>query len=272
MQVREQKRLVIGGIYVILAGLLLYGFFAWIRVEPTCFDQVQNGQEEGVDCGVLACSNTCDPEVLPLDVIEERVFKIRDGEYDFLARIRNPNLIYGAAKVPFQIEFKDAQGSVVGTDSGTLYVLPAQTRYFVKTSLRVSNPAAEAHLVLGTITWTKTNSTDLKIDFPLRRESFTSGGTPGAAHEYEAIISNNSDFDFAKVDISIILRDAAGQIVAVNGTDVRTLQSRTERYFKVTWPTAIGANLQAQVEGTTNVFENSNFIKRYGTQEQFQEF
>lgn len=255
-----------------IAGLVLYSLFVWIKVEPTCFDQIQNGQEEGVDCGVIACNNTCDPAVLPLETMEERVFRVRDGEFDFLARIRNPNLIYGAATVPYVIEFKDGQGSVVGRDSGSIYLLPAQTRYFVRTSLRVSGPVAEAHIVLGEITWVKVNTADLKIDFPLRRESFTSGNTPGAAHEYEAIISNNSDFDFAKVDISIILRDAAGEIIAVNATDVRTLQSRTDRYFKVTWPTSIGTGLAAQVEGTTNVFENSNFIKRYGSQEQFQEF
>lgn len=272
MEDRQKRQLYIGSVYAIIAIVLLYGLFVWIRVEPTCFDRVKNGKEEGVDCGVIACSNTCDPEVLPLQVADERVFKVRDGEYDFLAAIRNDNLIYGAVKVPYTIEFTDGQGSVITRESGSLYVLPGQTRYLVRTSVRVAGQVAEAHVKLGMITWTKLNTSDLKIDFPLRRESFTSGQTPGAAHEYEAIIANNSDFDFAKVDISIILRDAAGQIVGVNMTDVRTLESRQERYFKVTWPTSIGSDLRAQVEGTTNVFENSNFIKRYGTQEQFQKF
>jgi hypothetical protein len=270
MSDRLQKQLVIGLGYLILLSGIVYGLFIWVRVEPTCFDHVQNGQEEGVDCGTVACGTSCAPAILPLEVMDTQLFPVREGEYDFMARIRNTNLLYGAAQVPYTLILKDAQGVVLALETGKLYVLPAQTRYLIRTSLR--GAIATVGVQLGEVSWAEVNATDLKVDFPLRRESFMVAKTPGAAQEYEGIIFNNSDFDFAKVDIAVIVRDATGAIIGANTTDVRTLPSRSDRYFKVTWPQALGKNLTAQVEATTNVFENSNFIKRYGTQEQFQQF
>ena len=83
---------------------------------------------------------------------------------------------------------------------------------------------------------------------------------------------NSSDFDFDKVEVGVILFGDDNQIVAVNRTNIRTFLSRTERGFSVSWPTELPESVRQDIEVLTNVFENANFIRNYGTQERFQKY
>ena len=59
----------------------------------------------------------------------------------------------------------------------------------------------------------------------------------------------------------------------VGKTDIRTFVAKSERGFNVAWPFALSRNVARQdVEASTNLFENSNFIKSYGSPEKFQKF
>ena len=90
---------------------------------------------------------------------------------------------------------------------------------------------------------------------------------------YEGVLFNDSDFDFAKVDVVVILFDDAGLALAVGQTNTNTFLSRTERYFSVSWPSQVRGTVAAiRVQASTNLFENENFVKRYGTQEKFQNY
>ena len=85
------------------------------------------------------------------------------------------------------------------------------------------------------------------------------------------MISYDKDFD--KIDVAVILFDNTGKIVGVGKTDIRTFVAKSERGFNVAWPFALSRNVARQdVEASTNLFENSNFIKSYGSPEKFQKF
>ena len=76
MEKRRQKQLLIGLIFVLILGGIGYGLFDKLfLIEATCFDQVQNGKEEGVDCGTLACGKVCEEPVRPLEVLMEKVIE-----------------------------------------------------------------------------------------------------------------------------------------------------------------------------------------------------
>ena len=67
--------------------------------------------------------------------------------------------------------------------------------------------------------------------------------------------------------------DANDKILGVNTTELRTVASRTERYFKVVWPTLLsGVVAKTRVQAEADLFSNENFIRRYGTQEKFQQY
>lgn len=266
------KQIVIGVIYITLFAGIGYGVKRLLVVEPTCFDRIQNQGEERADCGVV-CGNLCDPVTMPLEVESVQLFPAGKGLVDVLVLLTNPNGVYGSGKISYELIFKDAQGLELKDNkySGQFYIMPAQRRYLVISSLPVSADAETASIDIKDVAWVKVNIAEMpQIDFVLRREEYKDLGTVGAV--FEGVIQNNSDFDFAKIDISIILLDESGQPIAVNSTDVRTLLSREERYFKVQWSVPVPDSASRIVDSATNAFLNENFIKKYGSSEKFQQY
>jgi len=261
MGVRLQKQLIIGLIFILIFGGAVYGLVDWFFIiEPTCSDQIQNGEEEGIDCGTIACGVACEEAIKPLQVSDEKLFKMGTGDYDFVAKISNPNSSYGASEIRYSIALAG-----LGTRSGTTYILPGQTKYIVVTSLRTDTDISSAGLKVDFVEWTKLDVPSGEVNFISSREQF-------ANSVFEGAVFNDSNYDFDTVDVSVILFDLSNSIIGVNRTEVRTLASKTERAYKMIWPVSQNGVSRAEVQISTNLFENSNFIKSYGTQERFQKF
>ena len=262
---RQKKQLIIGVIFILLLAAAGYGFIdRFFIIEATCSDGIQNGKEEGIDCGTLACGFVCQEPVKPLQVSEEKLFRIGPGNYDFVAKLVNPNSSYGASEIAFSIGLAG-----LGTRPGATYILPGQTKYVVHASLRTEGEVSSADLRVNSVQWEKLDMPAGEVELVNRRSSFVVSANESA---FEGAIFNDSNYDFDSVDVSIVLFDASNSIVGVNHTVIRTLLSNTERSFRVVWPFALDGVVRTEVQATTNLFQNSNFIRSYGTQERFQEF
>jgi len=267
MTSRTSKQLIIGLVFILIFGGAAYGLIDWFFIiEPTCFDQIQNGEEEGIDCGTLACGVACEEAIKPLQVSGEKLFKMGAGDYDFVAKIFNPNTSYGASEVRYSIALAG-----LGTRSGTTYILPGQTKYITVTSLRTDGdlPAqagvSSVGLKVDFAEWEKLDLPPGEVNFISTREQF-------ANSVFEGVAFNDSNYDFDTVDVSVILFDSSNSIIGINRTEIKTLASKTERAYKMTWPFPQNDVFRTEVQISTNLFENSNFIKSYGTQERFQKF
>src|SRR3989338_1221880 len=255
-------------IFVLLIASISYGLIDYFfLIEATCFDKVQNNSEEGIDCGLLACGVACEPAILPLNVLSQKLIEVRSGDYDFVAQINNPNSFFGTSRAKYTLDF----GGVIPNRSGTFYILPGQTRFIIVNGIRSDSTLTSVSINITEVGWEKVEVFE-NINFPIQRKSYAVVDKNCVFSEFEAVVLNNSDFDFDKVEVGVILSDGDNNIVAANRTDIRTFLSRTERYFKVSWPVALSETARQDIEILTNVFENSNFIKRYGTQERFQKY
>lgn len=271
MYKRVEKQIVIGLIFILVIGGIGYGFIDYFFIiEPTCFDGIRNGKEEGVDCSFLVCGVACEPEILPLNIISQRLIEIKENDYDFVARINNPNSFFGASLVRYKLNIRENDGTILD-NSGTFYILPGQTRFLIVPGIRTANGAAAVSIDITEIEWEKVEAFG-NINFSVQRKSYSVIDQNGVFSELEAVILNDSDFDFDKVEVEVILFDENNEIIAVNRTDIRTFLSRTERHFKASWPVELPETIRQDIELLTNVFENSNFIKRYGTQERFKKY
>lgn len=267
---RFLKQLIFGIIYLVIFVAIGYGIYAWIRVEPTCFDGVQNGQEEGVDCGTIACGKLCEPQILPLQILSSKIIQVGDGDYDFVADVFNPNTAYGSGRVAYNLIITDLQGQK-NQSGGEFYILPGQTKYIVKSSVKTSE-IASAEIEVVTVDWQKMDFQSDSVTFALQNKEYQDQRQAGRSL-VSGNVFNNSDYDFEKVDIAVLIFDEEGQITAVNQTDIRTFQAKTQRGFFVEWPLSLGENVgRVDVQITTNLFNNSNFIKTYGDQEKFQKY
>ena len=266
MAQRTQKQLIIAAIFVLILGGIGYGFVDYFFItESTCFDGVRNGLEEGVDCGTLACGVACEPAIIPLSVVSQKLIEVRPGDYDFVAQINNSNSLFGASRVRYELNL----GTVKTT--GTFYILPGQTRFVIIPGIRSDSVSSGAFVDITEVEWQRVETFE-NISFPVQRKSYTEVDKDGVFSKLEAVILNSSDFDFDKVEVGVILFGDDNQIVAVNRTNIRTFLSRTERGFSVSWPTELPESVRQDIEVLTNVFENANFIRNYGTQERFQKY
>ncbi|MBX4211327.1 MAG: hypothetical protein KW806_00800 [Candidatus Yanofskybacteria bacterium] len=266
---RLTKQLIIGAIFIILLGGVSYGFFGVFTSDPTCYDGIQNQTEQGVDCGVV-CGVLCLPAPESLQVKATQLLPAGNNEYDLVLQISNPNTIYGSEEVVYDVILKNDAGQEVRRH-GLFYILPGQTRFIVESKI-----ISTGHLELGQVAisepqWYHMQGPEGLVDFPLKREQYRK--VRDTLHEFEGVILNNSDFDFDQVDLTVLLVGPDNTLVGATQTNIRTILARTERGFKVSWPFALPAAVQrVQVEATTNVFKNSNFLRTYGTPERFQSF
>ncbi len=260
MEARTQKQFIVGIVFILILSGIGYGIYAGLVTKTSCNDGIKNGKEEGVDCGILACGKSCEPIIMPINIVSSQFLKVGQADYDFVAQLSNPNTSYGASRLEYNL----------GSISGLSYILPGQTKWLVLTALKIPDGIQGVRLVIKNVQWEKLDMPNNTVSFILRSKDYRPApkGT-----EFSALLYNDSNFDFDKVDVAVILFDDTGNIIGVNNTDVLTFVSRTERGFNVVWPFALPGNVARQdVEATTNLFENSNFIKSHGSQEKFQKF
>ncbi len=209
----------------------------------------------------------------PVQVIYAKLFNIQNNDYDFIAKVTNPNTDYGSPTVNYQITFSNSAGVQVGTKTGSFYILPGQTKYVIQTPIKFSEPVALALMTIKSIDWQKLNPVAASgVNLFVRNPNFISVNQQGVFSKVGGSILNNSDFDLNKVDLNIVLLDQDNTPIAVNKTDLMTFLAKTTRGFEVTWfKPFVGQVNRVDVEANTNVFENSNFLRLYGGQEKFKQ-
>ena len=240
----------------------------WSKNRPTCSDNIRNGQEEGVDCGTVACGRACASSIQALVVQDVRLIKTPIGDYDMAALVYNPNVDYGADSTDYDLVLVDSTRKEISRQNNSFYILPGQTKYIVQTSLKGVSDDSLAQLDIKSVDWQKVTMAQ-DITFIITREA--------TMHDmgqtiYQAVITNNTNFDFDTIDVNMVVTDSSGAIIATNRTNFQTFLSQTNRSIKVTWPFVLPADARIQTEVNTNVFNNANFLKRNGTQEKFQQY
>ena len=120
----RQRKLSIIVTMVVLVVFVVSGvlFRAFYQV-PSCSDGVQNGAEEGVDCGGI-CPNLCVAQPLPLRDVWRRIFPVADGVYAAVAYVENQNQTLYVPEVQFEFELYDTNSTLIGRVSQTTPIMP----------------------------------------------------------------------------------------------------------------------------------------------------
>lgn len=275
---RSIRRIFIVIIFLAILGLGWW-FFQWLN-KPiiSCTDKIKNGQEEGVDCGVLACGLECPIELGSPQVISTKLIPSSSAgsagqqDYDFVAEIKNPHTDFGASEVAYELILFNGSGQELLRKEGIFYILPNQTKFLVLPFLTTEKNVSDIDFKIKSAVWQKVDSMN-GVNLTTLRQNYTILEN-GNSSALEAVVLNDSDFDFDTIDIDIVLRNQNGSIIAINKSEINTLLAHTERGFRVVWPFPITENvLETEIMPSTNLFDNSNFIKRYGSGfEQFQRY
>ncbi|HAU07397.1 MAG: hypothetical protein UW46_C0005G0003 [Candidatus Yanofskybacteria bacterium GW2011_GWF1_44_227] len=269
MDKRSAKQFFIGAIYLIIFALLAYGIYAmFFKVVPTCTDSIQNGKEVGVDCGIQAGCEPCGEAIKPIDIISSQLIKVNEGDYDFVAQATNPNTELGSSRVDFDLVYKSSDGTEkISPDF--FYIAPGQTKYIVRQRVQIED-IASVEIKIKNAAWSKLDIATEPVNFVVKKD-YVVVNADGVHSQVLGTVYNPSNYDLSNVDVAVVLYGESNKIIAVNKTDIKTLNSQSERQFKVFWTKPFaGTYYRADVEVTTNLFDNSNFIKAHGSTEEFQ--
>lgn len=245
---RLLKQIIIAGIFFGLVGSAVYFFIQDAPLLPSPSPAVS---------------------INPLLVNSQKLLKVGEGDYDFLAEIKNPNFDFGASEAFYELNLFDSGDNLILTKKGNMGLLPGQSGFEIISPIKTGVEPSRAEFKIIDVTWGRLREFIPQNLFSVKNQEYSGS-------KLKATLHNNSNFDFDRVDISVVLYGANNSILAVNKTDVRTMLSRTDRAFEAAFSAFNPADLSSvatiEVSARTDVFKNSNFIKEHGTQEKFQRF
>lgn len=187
---------------------------------------------------------------------------------DIVARLQNKNSRAGTGKYPITFTVKDNAGGVIGHFTQEAYVLPGGLQYVVV--LDVPMPAGKT---FGNVEVTPPSSitlTPLPDDVRLPEFSvFLRDRTTPSSGIYKlerqtGIVTNNSTFDWEKVEVTGVALNSKGAVIAVGKTFVGKLLIGEQREFTLEWPFPDDQTSRVVVLATTNIYSDENIVHIIG--------
>ena len=284
MDYRRRKQIIIVSILALIFVLLGIGaYYKWFYQASTCFDNKQNQKEQGVDCGG-PCSLSCELLTVRKPQVEwaKAVF-LKDGFYDLAAKVSNTNPNYGLSKFNYTFKLFDAQNNLIVQKQGSNFILPNQSKYIIEANVASDKKPVKAEMAIDNSAKTDWQRLADNFETPhiyIHDKQFKyldnqpGQATPQAGTaQASGIIKNNSNFDFDKIAVAVILFDDSKNIIGMNRTEVYTVPAGQDRYFSALWFSPLAGEVSSvDMIADTNLFSDSNFMKRFGTQEKFQQY
>jgi len=232
-----------------------------LNTEDVCpgFDDTLDADDDGIPDG---CEER--PEFTELLELETNIIQASQDRYDVAVKVRNQNTSWGASPMEYAVRLMAADGSLITTSTRQRsFILPAQEKYLVVFNVLAVQEPTQAELVVSFVDWLKVQNY-LEPRLESTTISLTAENQPGVAVSLKGSTVNRSTFTFDNVQVRIALRDgdAAGTIVALNRSEIDTLQPGESRDFIVTFPEVIPnlENLTVSYETDVDVFGNDTFV------------
>ena len=229
-----RKRFLYIAIFLIIV-LVIVGLFAWYhKAEPSCFDNEQNQDELGVDCGGV-CTNVCQSETVSLVNLWARPFRISAGNYGAAALVENPN-VFGAYELNYRFRLYDADNLLVNERVGKTYINPDERFVIYESNINTGNRnVTRAFIELEEQSpWKRFEQALPKVDISVRNKRIVLEPSPKVA----ATIENKSFFALKNVELTAVVFAEDQNAIAASETVVPSLNPDETKEVFFTWPEA----------------------------------
>jgi hypothetical protein len=219
---------------ILFFGLLfgLPAFYWYANLPETCTDGVQNGDETAVDKGG-SCPLLDERLLSPHAILWTREFTVRDGTYNVVAYVENPNEGAGVVQAPYRFKLYDARNSLVAERDGSTYLMPGTVTPIFEGSIDTGNRSvARAYLEFtAPLVWVRMS--DAARSIQIESKSVDSAND---SPRLVAIVRNTSVVDILDVEFVATLFDTAGNAFAGSSTVVPRLKEGERMEIVFTWP------------------------------------
>lgn len=216
------------GFLVLASGLTWFKYF---YEAPNCFDGKRNGSELGIDCGGN-CKRLCESQVTPLVVKWSKFFKTRNGEYNIVAYVENPNRVIGVSELDYEFVFYDASGNEFEKITGRTYAAPNSAFPVFEGPIFLSAEPAEMKFdFIGDPYFTVLEDKEI----PLKVESTTLMASE-TRPRLSALLLNDSIETLRDIDAVALIMDSTGEAIAASRTALRRMSRDERERIVFTWP------------------------------------
>lgn len=241
-----------GGVIVLLVLWFLYNTF--FSAPATCFDGVQNGSEQGVDCGG-SCALLCPNQAHTPSVAWMRSFltstSTGSGQasadqgniYTAAAYIQNQNLDSGARNAAYSFQLFDADNHLIIERDGTASLPPLPNIPIVETNIPTgSRTVARTLFAFSALpSWTKL-AADSIPQIKVNNQQLSSDGS-----RLSLTLQNPTVHDAQNITVIGILYDANGSALAASKSLVPSLAHKASQDVVLTWPQSQPGTVRAEI-------------------------
>lgn len=187
---------------------------------------------------------------------------------DVVARLKNENSRAGTGSYPVTFSVQDSKGEVMSRVTQDAYVLPGGLQYLVALDMPIASDKTLGKVEVtppSAITLTPLPDNARLPDFSVflrDRKKIMSGLYP--YEQQTGIVTNNSTFDWEKVEVTGVALGSKGNIVAVGKTFVGKLLIGEQREFTLQWPFPDDATARVVAIATTNIYSDANIVHIVG--------
>jgi hypothetical protein len=224
---------------VVVLAVFLFFLFLFLRPyfnqAPSCIDNKQNGNEEGVDCGGI-CSRACASQVSDISVLWARAFRVVPGRYNAVAYIQNQNKNAAIFKIHYKFRFADKDNLYIGSREGDTFIPPSGRFAIFEPAINLGNSIP----VFTTLEFTE-KPIFVQVPEDKIKELQISVGDIALTGEdispvITTIIKNNSLFNIPEVKVVAILYNASGNAINASSTYLDSLSGGVTVPLSFTWP------------------------------------
>jgi hypothetical protein len=221
---------------IVVGGPIAYHF---LTIAPTCHDGIQNQGETAVDEGG-PCLLLSAAQLQPAGVLWTRALKVRDGLYDGVVYINNPNQGAGVLQAPYEIDIYDDQNILVADQTGTTFIMPGGvTPVFIGGINTGNRDAVHAQFKFtSSLIWERVVGVEQGIK--INNQQVT---TAASTSQVTAIATNASVSDIASPTFVATVFDPAGDAIATSQTAIPMLDAGASAQIFFTWPSAFSAQV-----------------------------
>ena len=231
---RTQRQIIIFTIYFLIIFVpFAFATYQILKKHPSCYDGIQNGIEEGVDCNG-SCELRCDGTYRDLRVNFVRGLKVSDSVYDIFALVENYNTEVSFPLVPYNLNFYSSEGKLLGTASGTLSLLPQTKAAIYLPSLQLTQEPKTVDLSLQphkALAFYDLESIPKNVSV----ENWQAQRGANNSLQVVGEIKNPNNRQVKNLQVYALLYDDTKTVYAVSRTKVASLAGREKGAVTFTW-------------------------------------
>lgn len=230
------KRKLLYGVSVIFVAFVIVGvpLFFFFNKTSTCFDNIKNQNEKGVDCGG-ACTRLCPSDISAPIVMWQRSFQVVPGVYNVVAYIQNPNVLSRVDNVGYVFRLYDKDNVVISEKTGRTFLPANQTFAVFDSGIRTGTriPVRTSFEFTESPRWLQ-NAPQYK-DLSVVAENITLTND-SMSPRIDTSIHNISLDTIKALGVVVIVYDANDNAIGASRTIVQNLLAQSSTPVTLTWP------------------------------------